>query len=65
MREYLSRPRDPQARVSIIPSVVKVIRSLPRCKNVWYFFLVSSARALVWLLFDGLGSFVFLVSRRQ
>ena len=65
MREYLSRPRDPQARVSIVPSVVKVILGLPRFKNVWYFFLVSLAHALVWLLFDGLDPFVFLVLRRQ
>ena len=60
VRDDLSRPRDSRdshARVSIIPSVVKVILGLPRCKNVWYFSLFREARAGVWLLFAGLFCF--------
>lgn len=34
--------------------LLKVILGLLWCKNVCYFFLVSLARALVWLLFHGL-----------
>ena len=29
---------------------------LPWCKNLWYFFFVSLARAKVWPLFDGLST---------
>ena len=39
--------------------IINYYSSLPQCKNLWYFFFVSLARAGVWLLFNGLLALLF------